>query len=526
MSRLVSFVVLIGILVIIVVLFYQVMAVFLLPVFAAALLGVVFQPLYRWSMEKCRGRRYAASGLTTLLVLLAVLAPTALVITMATLQGVSLVEQLQVANVKESLTKVRRQFDLEVPHGEDLHFLEASLKQWRSLQLKGETPELNPDQVQNLLERLQRLEDDAKAARAEGANVPIASSTALRGALEQIKSSKPYSVERDDAVIAADREFRSFRRVYLGGSYRAWLKDWSNPTDQQLEEIRKATLQSAGSPLLSIGGGALAIVGKLLFGMIITLACLFFFFAEGSKMLDAAIRLSPLEEKYVRELVAEFESVCRAVVTATLLSAVVQGLLAGIGFYFAGLTSSVALLMLLTMLFAMVPVTGAATVWVPVCLYLYFIADNTWGAILLGVYSAGVVSTADNFIKPWVLHGQSKLHPLLALLSVLGGIQALGPAGIVVGPMVVVFLQTTLKILQRELLSMDRGSSLGTLLGFRPRAGEAEPAGKTSPPGAKEHSSEESSEAPSGSATASGSKSSSPSSPPPAKPSKKKNGKR
>jgi hypothetical protein len=59
-------------------------------------------------------------------------------------------------------------------------------------------------------------------------------------------------------------------------------------------------------------------------------------------------------------------------------------------------------------------------------------------------------------IKPLVLHGQSKLHPLLALLSVLGGIQALGPVGIVVGPMVVVFLQTLLKILQRELLSIDR----------------------------------------------------------------------
>ena len=60
--------------------------------------------------------------------------------------------------------------------------------------------------------------------------------------------------------------------------------------------------------------------------------------------------------------------------------------------------------------------------------------------------------------RPLVLHGQSKLHPLLALLSVLGGIQALGPIGIVVGPMVVVFLQTLLKILQRELSSIDSSS--------------------------------------------------------------------
>ena len=87
-------------------------------------------------------------------------------------------------------------------------------------------------------------------------------------------------------------------------------------------------------------------------------------------------------------------------------------------------------------------------------------------SLVLAVYGTAVISAADNFIKPMVLHGQSNLHPLLALLSVLGGIQALGPIGIVVGPMVVVFLQTTLKILQRELLSIDRvAAAAGVPLG-------------------------------------------------------------
>jgi hypothetical protein len=61
----------------------------------------------------------------------------------------------------------------------------------------------------------------------------------------------------------------------------------------------------------------------------------------------------------------------------------------------------------------------------------------------------------DNVVKMFVLHGQSQLHPLLALLSVLGGVQALGPVGIVVGPMAVVLLQTLLGILQHELDRLD-----------------------------------------------------------------------
>jgi len=194
------------------------------------------------------------------------------------------------------------------------------------------------------------------------------------------------------------------------------------------------------------------------FGLLIMMVALFFLLAEGARMLEGLIQISPLEEQHVRELVAEFDKACRAIVSATLLSAIAQGLLAGVGFYFCGLRSSVAFLMLLTMVLALVPFTGAAAVWVPVSLYLYFFQGSTTAAIGLALYGFFVISTVDNIIKPLVLHGQSKLHPLLALLSVLGGIQALGPIGIIVGPMAVVFLQTVLKILQRELMSIDRSS--------------------------------------------------------------------
>jgi predicted PurR-regulated permease PerM len=61
------------------------------------------------------------------------------------------------------------------------------------------------------------------------------------------------------------------------------------------------------------------------------------------------------------------------------------------------------------------------------------------------------VSSIDNVIKAYVLHGHSQLHPLFALLSVLGGVHVFGPIGILVGPMVVVFLQTLLEILNHEL---------------------------------------------------------------------------
>ena len=78
------------------------------------------------------------------------------------------------------------------------------------------------------------------------------------------------------------------------------------------------------------------------------------------------------------------------------------------------------------------------------------------------MYGAAVISTADNIIKPLVLHGQSKLHPLFAFLSVIGGLAMLGPIGILIGPMIVAFFQTLLEILHNEVRELEKNSALAS----------------------------------------------------------------
>jgi predicted PurR-regulated permease PerM len=138
----------------------------------------------------------------------------------------------------------------------------------------------------------------------------------------------------------------------------------------------------------------------------------------------------------------------------------VQAALAGLGFWVAGL-GKVFLLMLLTFFGALVPIAGAALVWGAASLWLLIFEKDTWTAAGLALWGVGVVSTADNIVKPIVLHGQSKLHPLLALLSVLGGVGALGPIGIFVGPIAVAFLQAALTMLQTEIDSLTEEGTPG-----------------------------------------------------------------
>ena len=146
-------------------------------------------------------------------------------------------------------------------------------------------------------------------------------------------------------------------------------------------------------------------------------------------------------------MIDEFEEISRAVVSSHLVGGLAIAVLAGLGFYFAGLRS-VFLLMMLTFLGSMVPIVGSASVWLTVCAWLAIADSRLPAAIMLGVYCLAIVTVVDTIVKPALLHGQSKLNPLLAVLSVLGGVEALGPIGLFVGPMAVAFLQVGLNMLQ------------------------------------------------------------------------------
>lgn len=186
-------------------------------------------------------------------------------------------------------------------------------------------------------------------------------------------------------------------------------------------------------------------------GLFILVIALYYFLADGPAMVEAVMAVTPLDRRYEHELLERFAEVSRAVVVATLLAALTQGALASIG-YVCVLPEQAPIFLLtaLTTVFALIPIFGAFAVWGCVCGWLY-LQGHILAALGLAIYCTIVVSLIDNIMKPLILHGQSKLHPLLALLSILGGIEAFGPVGILVGPMLVSFLQALLNMLRKEI---------------------------------------------------------------------------
>ena len=133
----------------------------------------------------------------------------------------------------------------------------------------------------------------------------------------------------------------------------------------------------------------------------------------------------------------------------TVLSALAQAILAGIGFGIAGVPN-IWLLMMVTMVFAFVPFLGAGLVCTCVAIYLAMEGRYVAAGVLF-VYSLSCVSTIDNVIKAYIIGETVRLNPLVILITVIGAIQLIGLCGIFVGPMIAAFFFAFLHILHERL---------------------------------------------------------------------------
>ena len=112
----------------------------------------------------------------------------------------------------------------------------------------------------------------------------------------------------------------------------------------------------------------------------------------------------------------------------------------------------------------MVPLLGSWLIWLPCAVWLMYQGD--WGsAIFLILIGTLVVGTMDNIIRTYVLQSDAKLHPLLAFVSVLGGLQVMGLWGVFIGPIVASCLHALIQIFNTELkaFSQEKFQSQGLL---------------------------------------------------------------
>lgn len=180
------------------------------------------------------------------------------------------------------------------------------------------------------------------------------------------------------------------------------------------------------------------------FNFVITMLIVFTFFVSGTELKKYIMELSPLPQEEKEYLVRQFSEISKAVFVSNGLVSLLEGIFGGLGFYLFGLGPALFWGVVIG-LSAFLPVVGSWIVILPATLILASDGLGTMAWIYF-IYNAAYLGICELVIKPKLIGGKSRVHIVLVLLSVLGGVHLFGVLGIFYGPLVVTMFLTLIEI--------------------------------------------------------------------------------
>jgi predicted PurR-regulated permease PerM len=206
------------------------------------------------------------------------------------------------------------------------------------------------------------------------------------------------------------------------------------PNQETIVDNFGLAAKSAGGFLVAAASRMTAGTAAFLLNAFVMLYAMFFFLRDGKAVLEKIFYYIPLRHADELQMVERFTSVTRATIKGTVIIGVVQGTLAGIALWAAGIAGA-AFWGTIMVILSVIPGVGSALVWVPAVIYLYG-TGQALAATLVAAWCAAVVGTIDNVLRPMLVGKDAKMPDLLILLGTLGGLFLFGPIGFIAGPLV------------------------------------------------------------------------------------------
>ena len=211
-------------------------------------------------------------------------------------------------------------------------------------------------------------------------------------------------------------------------------------------ELSKAAASWAAENVASILSGT----ARLIMHTLIFFIALFYFLHDREQIYKLALDLSPFKDNLDAKILARISNTVRSVVFGALVVAIVQATLATIGMTIFGVPGAI-LWGSLVIIASQVPMVGTSIILVPAIIYLLIIGQ-WWAALGLLIWSVVAVSTVDNLISPFIVGAKTHMNQLLILISILGGLQWLGPIGFIIGPTILAAVMVVVELYKNGIL--------------------------------------------------------------------------
>lgn len=247
-------------------------------------------------------------------------------------------------------------------------------------------------------------------------------SVGLYESISQADSGKNYVVAFLDGIAL-------FSENFIPGT-GSFFTAFSNNLDAHLKQILSWIIDHLGV--------ALSGVSFWLLDLFIFFIALYYLIRDGGGLLKTLIRISPLDKEDMKSIFARLNQAVSSVIKGNLLIAALQGSLTAFGFWVFGVPNSL-LWGTLALMTSLIPGVGTGVIILPGIIYL-IITGHLFSAIGLTLWGVLIVGLVDNLLRPKLVGDALQVHPLLILLSIIGGLFLFGPVGLFLGPIVMSLL--------------------------------------------------------------------------------------
>lgn len=220
-----------------------------------------------------------------------------------------------------------------------------------------------------------------------------------------------------------------------------------------IEELIRNLLSNLLNFLLNI----VKSIPKILINLFIILFISYHVFIEKEDIFKFLIKSIPVANKKIENIFSEIKTSLSVLFKGYFLTALIQAIVATIG-YIIFQMPSIIILSFLSFILCIIPYVGVPILTIPLGVY-FIIQGNYFSGIGIILYSMLIVSTIDNFLRPILMNDKGRTHSLLIFISMWGGFFLMGVIGILVGP-IVTSITTILLIHTREEINVNINKDL------------------------------------------------------------------
>ena len=197
--------------------------------------------------------------------------------------------------------------------------------------------------------------------------------------------------------------------------------------------------------------GVLGAVSSFILNLFVMFFATFYFIKDGNKIFNKFQKYLPIKTEHKKKFIKRFKEVTDGTIYGSIIVALVQAIIAFIGFIIFNVNSPL-LWGIVIFILSLLPIIGPPIVYIPIGLFKIFDGiikanpTNLWNGIGLLIWGFILISQVDNLIRYTITSSKSKVHPMIVLVGILGGIPLLGVVGIFYGPLILIFAITMMEI--------------------------------------------------------------------------------